>query len=160
MMTRRLLSLTALAGLVLSAAAPVAAEDQAVTDRLDQAGLKYEIDEDGDYKLVFNYSKEGRTQIVFVSGGTQTLGDLTIREVFAPAGRVDKDKIGGAKALELLRESGNNKVGSWEVRGDVLYFVIKVFDTMTAAELSTMLDVAAETADNMEIELSGARDDL
>ncbi|WP_073974635.1 hypothetical protein [Erythrobacter donghaensis] len=156
----RLLSLSVLAGVAAATAAPAAAEDASVERRLDREGLKYEVDDDGDYKLTFNYSKEGRTQLVFVSGTTQTVSGLTIREVFSPAGRVEKDGIGGEAALELLANSGQMKMGSWEIRGDVLYFVIKVLDSATSSELSSMLDIAAETADDKEIELSGDRDDL
>ena len=159
MIIRRLVSLSVLAGLA-AAAAPAAAEDVSVEKRLDRAGLKYEVDSDGDYKLTFNYTKEGRTQLVFVSGSTQTVSGLTVREVFSPAGRVEKDGISGKKALELLENSGTLKMGSWEIRGDVLYFVIKVLDSATATELSSLLDIAAETADDKEIELSGEQDDL
>lgn len=160
MTIRRLLSLSVLAGLAAATAVPAAAEDASVAKRLDSAGLKYEVDDDGDYKLTFNYSKEGRTQLVFVSGTTQTVSGLAVREVFAPAGRVGKDGIGGEAALELLANSGQLKMGSWEIRGDVLYFVIKVLDSATSSELSSLLDIAAETADDKEIELSGDRDDL
>jgi hypothetical protein len=160
MTTRRFLSLSVLAGLAFATAAPAAAEDASVARRLDSEGLKYEVDSDGDYKLTFNYSKEGRTQLVFVSGTAQEVGGMTIREVFSPAARIEKDGIDGSKALELMAGSAQMKLGSWEIRGDVLYFVIKVLDNATAKELSGMLDIAAETADDKEIELSGDRDDL
>lgn len=160
MTIRRLLSLSVLAGLAAATAAPAAAEDPSVAKRLDREGLKYEVDGDGDYKLTYNYTKEGRTQLVFVSGKTETVSGLTIREVFSPAGRVEKDGINGEVALELLSSSGKMKMGSWEIRGDVLYFVIKVLDSATSSELSSMLDIVAETADDKEIELSGDRDDL
>jgi hypothetical protein len=160
MTIRRLLSLSVLASLAAATAVPAAAEDASVARRLDSAGLKYEVDDDGDYKLTFNYTKEGRTQLVFVSGTTQTVSGLTVREVFSPAGRVEKDGIGGKAALELLEASGQLKMGSWEIRGDVLYFVIKVLDSASSSELSSLLDIAAETADDKEIELSGDRDDL
>lgn len=160
MTIRRLLSLSVLGSLAAATAVPAAAEDASVARRLDSAGLKYEVDNDGDYKLTFNYTKEGRTQLVFVSGTTQTVSGLTVREVFSPAGRVEKDGIGGKAALELLSASGQLKMGSWEIRGDVLYFVIKVLDSASSSELSSLLDIAAETADDKEIELSGDRDDL
>ena len=162
MISRRPLPLfaLALAGLAFATAVPAAAEDKSVADRLDKEKLKYEVDRDGDYKLVYDYTAEGRTQIVFISGTIQTVAGLTIREVFAPAARIEKDGIDGDKALELMRESSQNKIGSWEIRGDVLYFVIKVPETMTAKELSAMTRIASEVADDMEIELSGDRDDL
>ncbi len=143
----------------LSAAGPVLA-DSSVSTRLQAAGIRYEVDGDGDYKVTYNYSKEGRTQLVFVSGGTQQVGGFTVREVFAPAARMEKDGITGAKALELMAESRENKLGAWEVDGDVLYFVIKFPDTLDANQLESMMDIAAETADDMEIMISGGRDDL
>ena len=73
---------------------------------------------------------------------------------------MEKDGINGAKALELIAESRKNKLGGWEVDGDVLYFVIKLPDSMDAAQLESAMDIAAETADDMEIEISGDRDDL
>ncbi|MFM7378236.1 MAG: hypothetical protein ACKO1O_08940 [Erythrobacter sp.] len=88
------------------------------------------------------------------------MSGLTVREVFAPAGRVEKDGINGKAALELLSSSGQMKMGSWEIRGDVLYFVIKVLDSASSSELSSLLDIAAETADDKEIELSGDEDAL
>lgn len=155
------LSLLTFAGLAIGISAPLAAEDQSITARLKAQGIKnYEIDADGDYKVTYNYTEEGRTQLVFVSGKTEKVGGLTIREVFSPAGRVDSDGIDGSKALELLASSGGMKIGAWEIRGDVLYFVIKVVEDASAAELESVMDIAAETADNQELELSGDRDDL
>ena len=141
--------------------APAAqAEDASVKSRLDSQGIKYEVDQDGDFKVTYNYSKEGRTQLVFVGGKTESVAGFTIREFFSPAARVEKDGINGAKALELLAESRKNKFGSWEIGGDVLYFVIKLPDNVSAKQLEAAMDIAAETADDMEIEFSGDRDDL
>ncbi|HEX4853818.1 hypothetical protein [Arenimonas sp.] len=147
------------AGLMM-AGAGTAAADASVAKRLDERGVKYEVDMDGDYKVTYNYSKEGRTQLVFVSGGTESVAGFTVREVFSPAARVEGDGIDGAKALELMAESRRNKLGAWELAGDVLYFVIKLPDDISAAELESAMDIAAETADDMEIEFSGDRDDL
>ena len=147
-----------LAAAFLSSAAH--AEDASVTARLTSRGIKYELDGDGDYKVTYSYKQEGRTQLVFVSGKTEDVGGFKIREVFSPAGRVEKDGINGAKALELLKESRLNKLGSWELAGDVLYFVIKLPDNLDAGQLEAAMDIAAETADDMELKLSGDRDEL
>jgi hypothetical protein len=146
------------AGLALAPALALA--DTSVASRLDARGVKYDVDADGDYKVTYNYAKEGRTQLVFVSGGTQSVAGFQVREVFSPAGRVATDGIDGSRALALLNESRRNKLGAWELSGDVLYFVIKLPDSMDAAQLEAAMDIAAETADDMEIELSGDRDDL
>lgn len=160
MITHRRLSHSATAALALAAAVPGAAQDSSVQNRLEEAGLKYKVDEDGDYTVVFDYSAEGRTQLAYVSGTTQTVSGITIREIFAPAGRVKENGVDGAKALELLAESSRNKVGSWEIRGNIVFFVIKVPDDTTAEELKALLNVAAGTADDLEIELTGGKDDL
>lgn len=143
-----------LSGVVLS---PVALADASVQTRLDARGVKYEVDADGDYRVTYSYKSEGRTQLVFVSGKTESVGGFKVREVFAPAA---KDGISGAKAIELMGESRSNKIGSWELQGDVLYFVIKLPDSVDAAQLESAMDIAAQTADDMEIKLSGDEDAL
>ncbi len=152
--TRLLAASMLLLGVVLS---PVALADASVKTRLDARGIKYEVDADGDYKVTYSYKSEGRTQLVFVSGRTESVGGFKVREVFAPAA---KDGITGAKAIELMGESRSNKLGSWELQGDILYFVIKLPDSVNATELESAMDIAAQTADNMEIELSGDEDAL
>lgn len=151
------------AALLLCAAtlAPSAlAADASVDARLTARGIQFEVDQDGDYKVTYSYKQENRTQLVFVSGRTEQVNGLSIREVFSPAGRVAADGIDGDKALALLAESRGKKVGSWELSGDVLYFVIKLPDSVDAAALEAAMDIASETADNKEIELSGDKDDL
>lgn len=144
-----------LAGSVL--ASSTVAADASVKTRLDARGVKYDVDADGDYKVTYSYKDENRTQLVFVSGGTESVGGFKVREVFAPAA---KDGITGPKAIELMADSRSNKLGSWELQGDVLYFVIKLPDSVNASELESAMDIAAQTADNKEIELSGDEDAL
>ncbi len=151
---RTLAALVLLLGAVTS---PLALADASVKTRLDARGIQYEVDADGDYKVTYSYKDEGRTQLVFVSGSTESVGGFKVREVFAPAA---KDGITGSKAIELMGESRSNKIGSWELQGDVLYFVIKLPDSVDATELESAMDIAAQTADNMEIELSGDEDAL
>jgi hypothetical protein len=133
--------------------------DASVAARLDARGVKYTVDEDGDYRVVTE-TGEGRTQLAYVSGTTQSVGGFTIREVFSPAAFLDRDGIDGDKALELLAESRLNKFGAWETAGNALYFVIKLPDNVDAAQLETAMEIAAQVADSMESELSGDIDDL
>ena len=70
------------------------------------------------------------------------------------------DGIDGVKAMALLADSRSKKLGSWEISGDVLYFVIKLPDSIDGAALEAAMDIASETADNKEIELSGDKDEL
>jgi hypothetical protein len=156
----RRLTASLLAASLLLVPATAGAEDASVKRRLDDRGIKYTVDADGDFKVTYNYHKEKRTQLVFVSGTTESVGGYRVREIFSPAARIKQDGIDGAKALELLAESRKNKLGAWEIGGDVLYFVVKLPDSIGAADLESAMDIAAETADDMELKLSGARDDL
>jgi hypothetical protein len=162
MNARLVLSLPALAvaGLALATAVPAVAKDASVEKRLESQGTKYEVDEDGDYKIVIGWDKEQRSQIVFVSGKTEEVGGLVIREIFAPAAIVDDHGINGTKAMALLEASGQTKFGSWEIRGGVVYFVAKVFDDISAERLDSVLAIVSETADDKEMELTGGKDDL
>ena len=141
-------------------AAPAMAADASVDARLKARGIQFEVDADGDYKVTYSYKQENRTQLVFVSGRTEQINGMSVREVFSPAGRVAADGIDGAKALALLADSRGKKLGSWEISGDVLYFVIKLPDSIDGATLEAAMDIASETADNQEIELSGDKDEL
>lgn len=152
------LSIALLGG--LSTALPARAADASVEARLKARGIQFEVDGDGDYKVTYSYKLESRSQLVFVSGQTEQVNGLSIREVFAPAGRLAADGIDGAKALELLADSRLKKLGSWEAAGDVLYFVVKLPDSIDAAGLEAAMDIVSETADNMELQLSGDKDAL
>ena len=145
--------------LLCLAALPAVAGDASVETRLDARGIKYEIDGDGDYKVVVSYKDENRTQLVFVSGATESIKGLVVREVFSPAGRVNGDGVGG-QALALLAENRTKKIGAWEIAGDTLYYVIKLPDSVDAVQLEAAIDIASETADDKEIELSGDKDTL
>lgn len=150
------------AGLLAAALLPgvAMAEDPSVASRLEARGIQYVVDEDGDYKVTYRYSDEGRSQLAFVSGGTEQIAGFQIREVFAPAAHLERDGVDGARALALLADSSRNKFGSWEVRGEHLFFVIKLPDSADASQLESALEIVAEIADNKEIEFSGQSDTL
>lgn len=159
-MTHKTIGFALIAALLAGAPLAAHAEDASVKRRLDDRGVKYEIDKDGDFKIVYNYSQEKRSQLVYVSGKTETGYGMLIRKVFSPAAVLSENPIDGAKALELLRDAFTNKMGSWEIGGGVLYLVIKLPDSATATELKAAMDLAAELADDMEIKISGSKDGL
>lgn len=63
--------------------AHAAEPDKAVGRVLKQLDYPYEIDEDGDYKLVFD-AGEDRTQLVFVRSSVEEFGSHKIREIWSP----------------------------------------------------------------------------
>lgn len=154
----RIALLAAITGLVLAAVAAPAHADASVERRLEERGLTFEKDEDGDYRVVYEYEKERRSQLVIVRGTTESIRGFVIREVYSAAGRVGEDPIDGARALKLLAESNENKLGSWEIAGKTLMYVIKLPDDASAAQLEAAIDIVATVADDMEIELSGKKD--
>jgi len=152
--------LLAAALLLATTALPAAAADRSVEVRLDARGTSYQIDEDGDYMVVVRFGEENRTQLVYVSGRTESVSGLIVREVFSPAAHLGRDRVDGAKALELLRDSRQRKIGAWEISGDLLYYVIKLPDSADALQLDSAILIAAEVADDAEIEFSGDADTL
>lgn len=136
------------------------ASDATVERRLNEQSLAYNIDSDGDYRTTFNYTSDKRTQLVYISGKTETVSGAQIREIFSPAARMEADGVSGTKAIALMENSSGQKVGAWEVRGGTLYFVIKYPEPMSATQLRALMNAAGTAADNMEIEISGSKDAL
>lgn len=81
--------------LLMATGAPGAARagnaDASVGKKLDALGLKYEVDADGDYKLLFEV-ENGRSQIVWVRSPVEALGNMRIREVLSIAGKSPKPR--------------------------------------------------------------------
>lgn len=145
----------------LALAAPCAnAADPALEALLKAADIPFELDEDGDYKIVYEWSKDKRSQLVYVSGTIEELDGVKLYEVFSPASVMDESKVDAALANRLLRENATYKFGAWEISGKSLYFGGKVPAGITASQFETLVDVVAGTADDMEKELSPAKDDL
>ena len=150
----------AAAALAITVAGAANAEDASVARRLDAENLTYKVDQDGDYRSTFNYSSENRTQLVFVSGRTETVSGAAIREIFSPAADMKADGVSGTKAIALMEKSGDQKIGAWEIRSGTLYYVIKYPEPIAASHLHALMNLAATAADNMEIEISGSKDAL
>ncbi|HMO67483.1 MAG TPA: hypothetical protein PKD92_04140 [Novosphingobium sp.] len=155
---RKSVAVAALAAVLVPVGA--GASDATVERRLNEQNLAYNIDSDGDYRTTFNYTADKRTQLVYVSGKTETVSGVQIREIFSPAARMEADGVSGTKAIALMEDSSGQKVGAWEIRGGTLYFVIKYPEPMSATQLRALMNAAATAADNMEIEISGSKDAL
>jgi hypothetical protein len=139
---------------------PAKVPDASVKTRLDARDIKFEIDQDGDYKLVFSFDEDERTQIVFVGGGTEDFSGVKVREVYAPAARLKEGGVTGDLALELLGDSRTKKIGAWEADNDLLYYVIKLPDSADAGQLEVATNLAAQMADDMEKRITGDLDEL
>jgi len=142
----------------LMAPLPTQAEDNSVKRRLDSAGQKYEVDKDGDFKITYTFSEDKRSQIVFVSGAPyEVSGGMQVRNIFAPVAKVKDDNI-ASKALSLLQDNNNYKIGAYEVEGEILMLSLKIPDNATPQQLLKAVQLAASVADEKEKALSGTRD--
>jgi hypothetical protein len=147
-------------GLASAAAAPLMAADlDSVAAMLDQQQIKYEVDKDKDYKIIYAFTDEKRSQVIYISGSTEDYQGMQIRTIFAPAVQLDRDRMDG-QFKSLLEYNGKSKIGAWEIDGDVLFFSARVVEPITAEELAAMLNLVASVADDKEIEVTGKRDEL
>jgi hypothetical protein len=78
--------------------------DPRVEKALKKLGLKYKVNEDGDFKLVFAI-EDNRTQVVIISSTTETLGKMEIREVWSPIAKFASNPPCDL-SLELLEKHG------------------------------------------------------
>lgn len=148
-------------GAPVAAAASKSKEgDQRVKLLLDEVGLKYKVDSDGDYVLV-NDMGEGRTQQAWILSNTAQLGTMEIREVWSVGYRSDTP-LSATIANKLLEQNGKVKLGAWHVRKMGGQHVA-VFHAQIAAESDKMslllaLQAVTQTTDEMELELTGKDD--
>ena len=150
----------ALAIACLSLTVTAATPDPVVKRMLDAKGTPFEIDEDGDYKILVNYKSEGRTQLVFVRSVVETYGKQRVREVWSYGYQADKDQFSSLVANRLLEASNKVKLGSWVKQSKAAVFVVKVSAEASADELDNAIDAAAAAADEMEKELTEGRDEF
>ncbi|WP_313341813.1 hypothetical protein [Stenotrophomonas sp.] len=133
--------------------AHAATPDKAVGRVLDTLKYPYEVDEDGDYKMVFDLD-DGRTQLVFVRSTVEEYGKHKIREIWSPGYNAPGKQFPAAVANRLLEDSQDAKLGAWVKQDQLAMFVVKVDATAGADALSDAIDAAMRTADAMEAELT------
>ena len=151
-MKRTLLS-TLLIALAATGSAAAADADTAVARHLDKLGYTYEVDEDGDYRMVFDVEGD-RTQMVYVRSSVEDFGSHNIREIWSPAYSSKTKQFPVAVANRLLEDSQDAKMGGWVKQDTTAMFVVKIDADATADQLSDAIDAAIRTADAMELELT------
>ncbi len=132
-----------------------------IADLLDQSGIKYEINERGNFVVLRGFQDE-RTQLVFIYGKAWDYQGVQVRELFSPAFRLEGE-LPADLANQLLTRSQETSVGGWQViesGGErIVAYAIKVVDRMTAEELRTWIDCVASEADDLEEKVT-AKDDF
>ena len=142
------------ASLIAAAGSAMPAEPDRATGRLlDTLEYKYEIDDDGDYRLIFDMDND-RTQLVFVRSNVETYGSHHVREIWSPGFKSPTPQFTALVANRLLEDSNDAKLGSWVKQGDLAMFVVKIDADASAQVLSDAIDAAAKSADEIELELT------
>jgi len=155
----RLLLLLALP--IALAAAPTARagdSDPAVKAALDSQKVKYEVDDDGDFKIEFDLGG-GRSQIVWIRSKTETYGSLKVREIWSPGYKSESNDFPALIANTLLDKNHEVKLGAWEAQDTMAMFVVKVAADANADQLVDAIEAAVNSADEVEKEITGAKDE-
>ncbi len=147
---------TLLAPLLLGAAfsAQASTPDPAVAKALDALGYPYEVDEDGDYKMVFDVDND-RTQLVFVRSAVEDYGSHRIREIWSPGYNAPADQFTAEVANRLLEDAQDAKLGGWVKQKHLAMFVVKIDADADGPVLADAIEAATHTADAMELALTG-----
>ncbi len=131
--------------------------DPAVGRHLDKLGFKYEVDEDGDYRMVFELADD-RSQLVYVRSAVEDFGQHHVREIWSPGFQVEGDTFTAAVANRLLEASNTAKLGGWVKQNKTAMFVVKIDADASPEALSDAIDAASRSADAIELELTGKDD--
>ena len=142
--------------------APKPAPDPQIRQQLEELGYEYEVDADGDYRLVFEVagSTEKRSQLVYVRTPVESYGALRMREIWAPGYKAAGTDFPAAVANRLLAATQDNKIGAWAKQDEYAVFVVKLPANADAKALDDAIDAAITSADAMEAELTPGKDEL
>ncbi len=132
--------------------------DPRIKALLDELELKYEVDEDNDFKLVFEVGDNGRSQIVWIRSKTETFRSLEIREIMSPGFVAEGGEIPHYVAIKLLEDNRSKKMGGWQKDGKYAIFVSHIGATLDAEALHNALIFTVEAADEMEEILTAEKD--
>ena len=125
--------------------------DERIRRILDAEEMKYTIDKDGDFKMVFRVDDD-RTQAVWIRSNTQEYEQFEIREIFS-FGYQQEGPLPEAIANLLLEKNWTYKLGAWCRSGNSAIFVVRIAANSDAKALLTALKMVVRVTDRMEKEL-------
>lgn len=146
---------------VFAAGAPAADRDSGPDLRVkrivDERGLKYIVDDDDDFRIVYEYD-DGRTQVGFIRSATETFRDVEVREIWSYAYESDGDELPAEVANRLLTDTFENKMGAWARDKRFALYVTQVPADADTGTLMAAVDFTLQVADDMEKEFTGDDD--
>ncbi|MDW8417374.1 MAG: hypothetical protein RML92_07500 [Bacteroidia bacterium] len=144
----------------VAALGTISAQNPKIKRIIDQVGLKYIVDKDGDFKMTFDVG-EGRTQLVFVMSSVEEIGGQSIVQIWSPAYK--QAEISKETLAKLAVDGRQRKVGGWELTtaSNQVFAVFKVKIPLSALTPDFMRSVCAgvaSAADQMERDIMGSDD--
>lgn len=133
--------------------------DPVVKAQLESKSIEFTIDKDGDFKITRD-TRNGRTQLAYVRSVVNTYGTLKIREIWSPGYKGDSNDLPSLIANSLLDKNHEVKLGAWEAQSNYAVFVVKIPADANADQLVDAIELAVSTADELEEELTGKKDEL
>lgn len=133
--------------------------DPRVKRVLDTLGIKYRVDDDGDFRVLFDVGS-GRSQLAFINSNTYTLDSIEMRQIWSVA-HVGDGLLSQSVANEVLIENSQLKVGAWGLvrqsdgRNYALTFYVTLAADTDPNALMAGLRATLSTADQMERKLTG-----
>lgn len=158
-MSRCLLPFALACALAVVPAARAATPDPAIKAQLETLDLKYEVDSDGDYKVVFDLGG-GRSQLVWIRSTTEKYGSINVREIWSAGYKLGGKPLSAAIANRLLEHSHGVILGGWTKQKEFAMFVVKIPVNATPAQLRDAAEAAGDCADEIEKELTPDKDDF
>jgi hypothetical protein len=136
--------------------------DPRIKKILDEKDIKYEVDIDGDYKVIFDLGDD-RSQVAFINSNVEEFAGCEIREIWSP-GLVGEGELSQRVANELLSRNQQYKLGSWSTMksdGNIAaVFTVAIDANATSDELISSLFVVLRVADDIEKEFLQGSDKL
>jgi hypothetical protein len=137
--------------------------DARIIKLVESSGFGYEVDDDGDVKILLQWADSGRTQFVFLDGTVDEFGSYADVDVWSPVADVTRfatDELRNLVFWEAVHALAPRKFGGISIRGN--YLVVKA-DIPLSLEPQTFRDmvwVVAKEADRLENALTGEEDSL
>ena len=105
-----------------------ATPDPQIKRQLEELKYEFEVDEDGDYKLVFDVggSTEKRSQLVYVRTPVESYGTLRVREIWSPGYKSTDKDFPASVANRLLDGHPGQQAGAWAKQDEYAVFVVKL----------------------------------
>lgn len=157
-MIRNTAAALAAGALLLTLSASAAEPDRNLQKLLDKAKIKYQVDDQGDFKITYDLGN-GRTQLAYVRSGASDFGALKLREVLSIGYASPNEQIPNDVANRLLEHNAQTKLGAWTKQGRLAVFVSKIPADADARKLADAVELTAVLADALEQELAPGKDD-